>query len=670
MNNPGKRSSFSDREVDEQQQQQQSSDDSSLPVSDGGADEVSSPAEVSGGYVTNRRRSGGGIGLAERLTDLFVGDGDGDGDLLMQRNANEGTVVQWLQALDMQVMGACRADERLKPLLKLNVSSVAEDRLLSHLSQHFEPSEVGLLARCLCIPLVSVRVGKINKQGTLLVPTSTSYETILGSSGKMEKHVLCITQLLDAYYIHVFHCDRGNLVLSLLPTSDLRISFLADDGYAERLSILRNISDCSSVVIEGIPADSSGRSFAIRVPNRDPFYFWCSEKSRLLGNELLEKMKNLLDRKPSLAELTGISNSRLHRFVDHLRTYLVGPIPLDSDTILVSTTPASNTNAAEATQTPNSPSMASKPSRVRSCSLSPRPSSFKEGPPRSLASLRNVVREKLRRKGSEKQQQQQPVPSLSTGEPSSLNNHEKDKLPESSTPPETCLFPPLSGLEPGKAVDMPSLSAAPQIPPIAASSLFSPYYCWCPPVVSTLQYTVAPLHTTSTAESFTLPPFSALLSGSAPRSSSPIPNLSEIPPFLPLSMPSSQQIPMFMCDPIVHVPVIDICSSGQAYLVSASPAMSVSIPPLVQESESEKSARDTLRLLISGSSQFPSVLANTDAAGGSRGFYGGTTDVNAIANSIAAMGLGPPGVMRRCIGQGDLVDLLKEPDEDEEGSTE
>ncbi|XP_024990067.1 uncharacterized protein LOC112524473 isoform X2 [Cynara cardunculus var. scolymus] len=555
----------------------------------------------------------------------------------MQRNTQEGTVVQWLQALDMQVMGACRADERLKPLLKLNVSSVAEDRLLSHLSQHFEPSEVGLLARCLCIPLVSLRVGKINKQGTLLIPTSA----------------------------------RGNLVLSLLPTSDLRISFLADDGYAERLSILRNISDCSSVVIEGIPADSSGRSFAIRVPSRDPFYFWCSEKSRLLGNELLEKMKNLLDRKPSLAELTGISDSRLQRFVDHLRTYLVGSIPLDNNTILVSRTPASNTNAAEVAQNSQSPSLASKPSRGRSCILSPRPSSFKEGPPRNLASLRNVVRDKLRRKSSEKQQL---VPSLGTGE-RTLNNYEKGKLPEPSTTPETCLFPLLSGLEPGKAVDMPSLSAAPQVPPIAASSLFSPYYCWCPPVVSTLQYTVAPPHTSSTAESFTLPPFSALLAGSAPRSSSPIPNLSEIPPFLPLSMPTSQQIPMFtplMCDPIVHVPVIEFCSSGQAYLVSASPAMSVSIPPLVQESDSEKSARDTLRLLISGSSQFPSVLANTDTGGGSRGFYGGTTDVNVIANSIAAMGLVPPGVMRRCIDQGDLVDLLKEPDKDDsgEGSTE
>ncbi|OIT21427.1 hypothetical protein A4A49_38063 [Nicotiana attenuata] len=86
----------------------------------------------------------------------------------------ETDVVQWLLALDLQVMGACRVDERLKPLLKLDVSTgAAEDRLLAYLSQNFEPSEVGMLARCLCIPLVSIRVGKIKKQGTLLRPTTT-----------------------------------------------------------------------------------------------------------------------------------------------------------------------------------------------------------------------------------------------------------------------------------------------------------------------------------------------------------------------------------------------------------------------------------------------------------------------------------------------------------------
>uniref|UniRef100_A0A7C9AAE7 Uncharacterized protein n=2 Tax=Opuntia streptacantha TaxID=393608 RepID=A0A7C9AAE7_OPUST len=115
--------------------------------------------------------SGRRSGLADRLSEILVEDGDGD--LLLQQSDRENNFLQWLRALDLQVMGACRADERLKPLLKVNASTgAAEDRLLTQLSQHFEASEVGLLARCLCVPLVSVRVGKIVKQGTLLCPTS------------------------------------------------------------------------------------------------------------------------------------------------------------------------------------------------------------------------------------------------------------------------------------------------------------------------------------------------------------------------------------------------------------------------------------------------------------------------------------------------------------------
>lgn len=42
-------------------------------------------------------------------------------------------------------------------------------------TQHFEPAEIGMLARCFCIPLVSIRVGKINKEGTLMRPTPIRY---------------------------------------------------------------------------------------------------------------------------------------------------------------------------------------------------------------------------------------------------------------------------------------------------------------------------------------------------------------------------------------------------------------------------------------------------------------------------------------------------------------
>lgn len=72
--------------------------------------------------------------ISRRLTVIFLEGGDED--LLLQRSDKENGVLQWLRALDLQVMGACRADERLKPLLKRNVSSgEAEDRLLAQLGE-------------------------------------------------------------------------------------------------------------------------------------------------------------------------------------------------------------------------------------------------------------------------------------------------------------------------------------------------------------------------------------------------------------------------------------------------------------------------------------------------------------------------------------------------------
>lgn len=74
------------------------------------------------------------VGLTERLTDILVDERDGD--LLIQQTNREDRLLWWLQALDMQVMGACRADERLKPLLKMNAAcGVAEDPLLAQLTQ-------------------------------------------------------------------------------------------------------------------------------------------------------------------------------------------------------------------------------------------------------------------------------------------------------------------------------------------------------------------------------------------------------------------------------------------------------------------------------------------------------------------------------------------------------
>ncbi|KAE9596180.1 hypothetical protein Lalb_Chr17g0346611 [Lupinus albus] len=124
--------------------------------------------------VPLRAENGGStsdVRLTERLTDILIDEGDSD--LLIQQTNREENLLLWLQALDMQVMGACLADEQLKPLLKMNAPcGFAEDPLLIQLSQHFEPSEVGMLARCFCVPLVSIRVGKINNDGTRLCPTA------------------------------------------------------------------------------------------------------------------------------------------------------------------------------------------------------------------------------------------------------------------------------------------------------------------------------------------------------------------------------------------------------------------------------------------------------------------------------------------------------------------
>ncbi|GMH19081.1 hypothetical protein Nepgr_020922 [Nepenthes gracilis] len=244
------------------------------------------------GSVVNSIASGDGTDscLSDRLSEILMDNSDGD--VLLQQSDRETNFLPWLQALDMQMMGACRADERLKPLLKVNnpSSGAAEDRLLAHLSQHFAATEVGLLARCLCIPLVSIRVGKVSKQGTLLCPSSS----------------------------------RGNLNLTLLPSSNFRISFVGDNGKTDRLTTLTSRSECSAVAIERIPADESGRCFLIKISRDEVFYFWCSEKSKLLGLELLSKMEDLLKKKLTLAEMTGICDSRLERFATHLRDYLIG----------------------------------------------------------------------------------------------------------------------------------------------------------------------------------------------------------------------------------------------------------------------------------------------------------------------------------------------------------
>uniref|UniRef100_A0A1D1YQR4 Uncharacterized protein n=3 Tax=Anthurium amnicola TaxID=1678845 RepID=A0A1D1YQR4_9ARAE len=631
----------------------------------------------SGSSVSAEESVRASAGPLERLTDVLRGGGDGD--LLFDCGEAESGMLQWLQALDLQVMGACRADERLKPLLKFNASGcVAEDRLISQLSQHFEVTEVGTLARCLCVPLVSVRVGRINKERNLLCPTTT----------------------------------RGFLRLHLLPSSDMRLLFCGDDGVNEKLVVVNHRAENPDVTIEEIPADSAGRSFLLRLPVNRISYFWCSEKSKLMGSELLTKMKDLVRRRPSISQLTGISELRLDAFATHLRAYL-----LRSSNSVEANSGASSTIFVE-----NASGLESEPGSLPSSTISRSshthlsvgqsgeshpacqsgPSKFKDGLVKSAISLRNVTRVKLR------QHRENNISLLADDSPpiivstscmsctsstTSRMSQGDDKFTQhgESFHKLPFNFPEMTSLGCPSSFTPFSFGLTPSQVPGMNSSHFSPYYCWCPPApcTSSCQNTATrPQLSSMASESMLLQPLSSVLSnvGSSVPFGVPKPalNLSEIPtldlpsifplssPFV--SIPSAQQIPTFtpfMSDPIVHIPVIDVCSSGQGYLVSAGPAISSAVPPLFPsivnplipeaESAAEKNARETLRMLMASAPTNPQLIKVLPAVlstvsedfscvhgmnhgalvVGSRGLYSGTKDVDAATNCVCSTGIAP-----------------------------
>ncbi|URE37469.1 hypothetical protein MUK42_16463 [Musa troglodytarum] len=580
---------------------------------DGDAAEGYRENEGSGSAAAADHPLGRGVGVVGRLRGLLRGESDGD---LSHEGSGgwEDGVLRWLHALDLQVLGACRADERSKPLLKLNVSSgPAEERLLAQLSQHFEASEVGMLARCLYVPLVSVRVGKVKKRGNILCPTPT----------------------------------RGRLNLNLLPSSNMHISFTGDDGCTERLAVLSNEFDSSDVIIKEISADTSGRSFLLKFPGHRALYYWCSEKSKLHGLELLAKMKDLLRRKPSLSCLTGISESRLDSFATHLRAYLLGCSNAAEANSAASSHGVHGDSATDQTECHSSSCALSKSSRLRAVeahigkvhsfcqgSLSPRLNTFKDEMRRPYSSIRSGAREKIKRHGDTHPITLTRSTELVTSVSASCTATSKceDDNSRGTGPSSTlsCCLPdvlpiPLSSFSP-MSIHLP-------LSQTGSGSLFSPYYCWCPPCPSSLQYEVAPSHLLPVSpESISLPPLSSLLSATAPVVTSvparltidvaelqtlTLPSL--VPdPLVPASLsvssftlPSSQQLPIFtpfISDPIVHIPLIDVCSSGQGYLVSAGPAISTVISPLLPnlvnplipqtESVVEKNARETLEMLL------------------------------------------------------------------------
>lgn len=464
----------------------------------------------------------------------------------------------------------------------------------------------------------------------------------------------------------------------------------------------------SCIEIEEIPADQSGRSFVLKIAGSKDLYFWSSEKSKLLGDELLKKLKNLLMKKPSLADVTGISESRLCCFATHLRSFLGGStVTKTRTTSVVSVTLPVETLDAEIATLPSNPahsqnfcSQEAKPDSFYQSHISLIASSIKEVLPRNISTFTSVF-ESLR---PSDESHFSFAENIYAASPDYTDECSLNRLKAKLSNSVENLRSPLSFLD---SLEMfcnpPFPSPVESEVSSASSSLFPPYYCWCPPVATAMQHTPIP-----TTEPFLLPPLSSLLSTSRPSSLlaseaslvfSEFSSL-DFPPFLaepsvryPLSLPLAQQIATYtplMCDPIVHIPVIGICSSGPGYLVSAGPAISTTVPPLhtslanasIPESSLviENSARETLQLLLSHSGQnsdlmsvLPTVLTNSVdhrsvLAAGNRFLYDGTSNVGVIASNIAAMGLVPLSEMplgsilfNGRLDQGDMVNQLEKP---------
>lgn len=291
------------------------------------------------------------------------------------------------------------------------------------------------------------------------------------------------------------------------------------------------------------------------------------------------QMKNLLRKKPSLARLTGICESRPDSFGAHIRAYLLGsPNIAEANSHTLSGESRANLQSGDSDC--HSASMILKSSRCRLTSshttkgqpshqgsLSPKPNTFKDGTARSSSSIRDGIKEKLRRKENSLLSISQPytpvsIKSSSQCEDDNIRGSDGRSFLASITQPEVphlsfSLSPPIPLL-----IDF--------YPPARSTSgsLLSPNYCWCPPYPSSLQYSVTPYYLPVTFdESMPLPPLSSLLSTAVPAvslvtSSLPLdvpklPSMS-LPPLLPesfirllvpvtslVTLPSSQQISTF-----------------------------------------------------------------------------------------------------------------------------
>lgn len=373
-------------------------------------------------------------------------------------------------------------------------------------------------------------------------------------------------------------------------------------------------------------------------------------------------MKDLLVRKPSLAELTGISDDRLNYFATQLRTYLGGSIASNAPYSggLPSSCPSDDVSLYSAElHFPQSSVTYEKSSGSEQYDLRgsvtdlnhlnglyTNSASSEMSLPNKLSSKHVTAREKLIQVGDNSAfPNSLSLAATINTELSNSIGFAKGKLPEAN------LVRPFSALTVdafSKPLDLSLCGSKVQVHSSRSSHL-SPHYCWCPPAASTLHYTLR--NSQMSTESLHLPPLSSLLTSKSSLSLSDVPVM-DFPTFQPepfiTSLATSQHIPTFtplMCDPIIHIPIF---SSGPGYLVSSGPAFTNHVDPLISSSESavEQSSRETLRMLInSANSQpnskrlemLPPMLSSSDdkpnilSIGGSRGLSSVTRGVHAVS---------------------------------------
>lgn len=226
-------------------------------------------------------------------------------------------------------------------------------------------------------------------------------------------------------------------------------------------------------------------------------------------------------------------DDRLNSFATHLRSYLVGSIVSNAESsgVLPSSGPSGDDSVSSLDlHFPQSSFTCEKRSQFQQYDLRgsmtdpnpldglyPKPGSFEASLPKCLSSKHVTARENLMQVGDD------------NALPNSLflasTNEAKGKLPGGLVNPVAVLHVDAFG----KPLDLTLCCPKVQVHSSSSSHL-SPHYCWCPPVASTLHYTLG--NSKMSTESLHLPPFSSLLTSKSSLSLSEVPAV-DFPVFQP-----------------------------------------------------------------------------------------------------------------------------------------